>query len=75
MCKGPSEGMTFCLDVTYLIISELLQLHQAFEVSNSAVFSLSVNWKFKKYFVNHEERDKSHFTPSLYILISDIQAA
>ena len=74
MCKGPSGGMTFCLDVSFLIISELLQLHQAFEVFNSAVFSPSMNWQFKKYFVNHEERDKSHFTLSLYVLISDIQA-
>lgn len=74
MCKGPSGGTMFCLDLSFLIISELLQLHQAFEVLNSAVFPLSFNWQFKKYFVNHKERDKSHFTLSLYILISAIQA-
>lgn len=73
-CKGPFGGMTFCLDVSFLIISELLQLHQSFEVFNSAVFSLSMNWQFKKYFVNPKERDKSHFTLSPYMLISDIQA-
>lgn len=54
--------------------SELLQLHQAFEVLDSAVFSLSTDWQFKKYFVHHKERDKSHSTLSKYILISDIQA-
>lgn len=47
MSKGPYGGMTFCLDLSFLIVSEL-QLHQAFEVFNSAVFSFSMNWQFKK---------------------------
>lgn len=64
MCEAPAAARTFGLDISSLTLSELL--HRAFEVFNSALFSLSVNWQFKKYFVNIE---------SFWdILIFDVQA-